>query len=40
VKSILIDPGDTFAVPGAFNDTSVQTFDVNGDLPEVDDSGV
>ena len=37
VHAMVVDPGDTFAVPGAFNDTSVQTFDVNGDLPEVDD---
>lgn len=37
VNASLVDPGDTFVVQGAFNDTSIQTFDVKrGDeLPEV-----
>ena len=37
VNARLVDPGDTFVVQGAFNDTSVQTFDVKSDddLPEV-----
>ena len=32
-NSMLVDPGDTFVVQGAFNDTSVQTFDVDKLLP-------
>ena len=35
--SSLVDPGDTFDVPGAFNDTSVQYFSVQDALPNVDD---
>jgi len=37
VNANLVDPGDTFVVQGAFNDTSIQTFDVKRDdeLPEV-----
>ena len=41
VKSALIDPGDTFTVQGAFNDTSVHSFDIFDDdaaLPDVEAS--
>jgi len=36
-RASLLDPGDTFVVQGAFNDTSVQTFELESDeeLPEV-----
>ena len=36
-ESSLVDPGDTFDVPGAFNDTSVQCFNVKDALPNVDE---
>ena len=39
-RASLLDPGDTFAVQGAFNDTSVQTFELESDeeLPAVVDA--
>jgi hypothetical protein len=39
VRASLLDPGDTFVVQGAFNDTSVQTFELESDdeLPAVED---